>query len=154
MTGCYLTTLPRAFMRGIADFDPEWSSSYFLPRETVCPPPLLLRRVWPDLDHWLAAHLERSDATERVQRLTATAAESCCRRLPRTLKETPLCILTSKRYSPMFSRSFSLLMRLNCSLGLSALASRISQPPNLPRSPFFRLRNISDLSSKSVVLLL
>jgi hypothetical protein len=67
MTGCYLTTLPRAFMRGIADFDPKWSSSYFLPRETVCPPPLLLRRVWPDLDHWLAAHLERSDATERVQ---------------------------------------------------------------------------------------
>jgi hypothetical protein len=42
MTGCYLTTLPRAFMRGIADFDPEWASSYFLPRETIQPPPLLL----------------------------------------------------------------------------------------------------------------
>ena len=35
MTGCYLTTLPRAFMRGIADFDLEWALSYFLPRETI-----------------------------------------------------------------------------------------------------------------------
>ena len=42
MTGCYLTTLPRAFMRGIADFDPEWASSYFLPRDTIRPPLLLL----------------------------------------------------------------------------------------------------------------
>jgi hypothetical protein len=45
MTGCYLTTLPRAFMRGIADFDPEYTSSYFLPRETVAPPALLISRV-------------------------------------------------------------------------------------------------------------
>jgi hypothetical protein len=54
-------------MRGIADFDPDWSSSYYLPRETVCPPPALLSRVWPDLDRWQAAHLERADATERVE---------------------------------------------------------------------------------------
>jgi hypothetical protein len=67
MTGCYLTTLPRGFMRGVADFDPEWASSYFLPRDTVQPPPSLLRRVWPDLDHWQAAHLERLDVTEKVQ---------------------------------------------------------------------------------------
>ncbi|EED13539.1 hypothetical protein TSTA_097950 [Talaromyces stipitatus ATCC 10500] len=44
MTDCYLTTLPRSFMRGIADFDPDWSSSYYLPRETVCPPPVLLKQ--------------------------------------------------------------------------------------------------------------
>jgi len=67
MTGCYLITLPRAFIRGIADFDPEWASSYFLPRETIQPPPLLLRRVWPDLDRWQTAHLERPDATEKVE---------------------------------------------------------------------------------------
>jgi hypothetical protein len=48
--GYYLTTLPRAFMRGIADFDPKYASSYFLPRETVAPLALLLSRVWPDLD--------------------------------------------------------------------------------------------------------
>lgn len=67
MTGCYLTTLPRGFMRGVADFDPEYASSYFLPRDSVAPPALLLSRVWPDLDRWQAAHLERADATETVE---------------------------------------------------------------------------------------
>jgi hypothetical protein len=52
-------------MRGIADFDPKYTSSYFLPRETVAPPALLLSRVWPDLDHWQAAYLERPDAIEQ-----------------------------------------------------------------------------------------
>jgi hypothetical protein len=66
MIGCYLTTLPRAFMRGVADFDPDYAGSYFLPRETYLPPPSLLRRVWPDLDRWLAAHQGLSDATEVV----------------------------------------------------------------------------------------
>jgi len=66
MIGCYLTTLPRAFMRGVADFDPDYAGSYFLPRETCIPPPSLLRRVWPDLDRWLAAHQGLSDATEVV----------------------------------------------------------------------------------------
>jgi hypothetical protein len=51
-------------MCGIADFDLEWASSYFLPWETIQPPPLLLRRVWPDLDRWQAAYLERPDAIE------------------------------------------------------------------------------------------
>jgi hypothetical protein len=53
-------------MRGIPDFDPEWASSYFLPRETIQPPPLLLSRIWPDIDRWQAAHLERPDALEWV----------------------------------------------------------------------------------------
>jgi len=66
MIGCYLTTLPRAFMRGVADFDPDYAGSYFLPRETCIPPPSLLRRVWPDLDRWLAAHQGLPDATEEV----------------------------------------------------------------------------------------
>jgi hypothetical protein len=67
MTGCYLTTLPRAFMRGIADFDPEWISSYFLPRETIQPPVALLSQVWPDLDRWQAAHQGRPDAVDLVE---------------------------------------------------------------------------------------
>jgi hypothetical protein len=54
-------------MRGIADFDPEWASSYFLPRETIQPPALLLSKVWPDINHWQVAHLERPDASERVK---------------------------------------------------------------------------------------
>lgn len=66
MTGCYLTTFLRAIMRGIADFDPQWASSYFLPRDTVHQPSLS-QRVWPGLDRWQAAHLERLDVTEQVQ---------------------------------------------------------------------------------------
>ncbi|KAN0085075.1 hypothetical protein V8E54_001542 [Elaphomyces granulatus] len=34
MTGCYLTNLPFEFMRGQADFEPAFSSSYFLARDS------------------------------------------------------------------------------------------------------------------------
>ena len=54
-------------MRGIADFDPEWASSYFLPRETVQPSALLLSQIWPNIDRWQAAHLERPDALEWIE---------------------------------------------------------------------------------------
>jgi hypothetical protein len=47
MTGCYLTTLPRQFMRGAADFSPDYESSYFIAREEVKPPQSLLSQVWP-----------------------------------------------------------------------------------------------------------
>lgn len=53
-------------MRGIADFDPEWASSYTILRD-VEPPAELLCRIWPDLDRWQAAHQERLDATEHVE---------------------------------------------------------------------------------------
>src|SRR5258706_596512 len=66
MTGCYLTDLPRQFMRGMADFDPDYASSYFVPRETVEPPPSLRRQVWPQLDRWRDAHLDLPGATEVV----------------------------------------------------------------------------------------
>ena len=45
MTGYYLTDLPRQFMRGVADFEPDYASNYFVPRETVRPPSSLRRRV-------------------------------------------------------------------------------------------------------------
>jgi hypothetical protein len=61
MTGCYLTTLPRAFMRGVADFSPDYESSYNCPREEVKPPKTLRCLVWPALDRWKRAHLGRSD---------------------------------------------------------------------------------------------
>jgi hypothetical protein len=50
---CLITlslSLSLAFMRGVADFDPDYAGSYFLSRETCLPPSSLLRRVWPDLD--------------------------------------------------------------------------------------------------------
>ena len=74
MTGCYLTTLPRQFMRGMADFKPDFASSYFLPRETVLPPLSLLRKVWPELDMWQDAYYKRPGTTELVEENLAAGA--------------------------------------------------------------------------------
>lgn len=67
MTGCYLTDLPRQFMRGAADFEPDYASSYFVPRETIKPPSSLRRQVWPQLDRWRQAHLNLPGATDVVE---------------------------------------------------------------------------------------
>src|ERR1700722_16737489 len=61
MTGCYLTTLPRAFMRSVADFSPDYEFSYNCPCKEVKPPKTLRCLVWPALDRWKRAHLRRSD---------------------------------------------------------------------------------------------
>jgi hypothetical protein len=53
-------------MRGQADFEPAYASSYFLARD-IQPPERFRRRVWPDLDRWQAAHLELPEATEKVE---------------------------------------------------------------------------------------
>lgn len=50
LTGCYLTSLPREFMRATADFDPDWPGAYYIPRATVVPPPSLAAAVWPEVD--------------------------------------------------------------------------------------------------------
>ncbi len=67
MTGCYLTTLLRQFMRGAADFSPDYESSYFLPREEVKPSSKLLRQVWPQLDKWRNAHLGLENNSPSVE---------------------------------------------------------------------------------------
>ena len=74
MTGCYLTSLPRQWMRGIADFDPDYPGSYFLPRATVVPPPSLQQCVWPALDGWRAAHMQLSGTREVVEPNLAAGA--------------------------------------------------------------------------------
>lgn len=43
-------------MRAVADFDPEWSGSYFIARSTAKPPGRLLARVFPGLDYWKEQH--------------------------------------------------------------------------------------------------
>jgi hypothetical protein len=45
-------------------FDPDWSGSYFLARDTIKPPLALLRRIWPDPDRWKEAHDTASLAVE------------------------------------------------------------------------------------------
>lgn len=67
MTGCYLTDLPQQFMRGMADFEPDYASNYFIPRDTVKPPSSLRRRVWPQLDRWRQAHLDLPGAVDIVE---------------------------------------------------------------------------------------
>jgi hypothetical protein len=67
MTGCYLTDLPRQFMRGVVDLEPDYASSYFVPRGTIVPPLSLRRRVWPQLDPWRQAHLNLPGAAEVVE---------------------------------------------------------------------------------------
>ncbi|KAK4248923.1 hypothetical protein C7999DRAFT_39914 [Corynascus novoguineensis] len=56
MTSCYLTSLPFEFMRSIADFDPDWSESYFPPPDTIKPLFALRTRVWPSLNEWKYIH--------------------------------------------------------------------------------------------------
>jgi hypothetical protein len=59
--------LPRQFIRGIADFKPDYASNYFVPRKTVKPPPSLRQRVWPQLDRWRATHLDQPGANKIVK---------------------------------------------------------------------------------------
>ena len=51
----------------MADFEPDFASSHFLLLETVFLPFSLLRRVWPELDHWLDIYLERPGTKEKVE---------------------------------------------------------------------------------------
>lgn len=76
MTGCYLTTLPSEFMRGMADFEPEYPAGYNVARETIVPPRSLQQRVWPLLDGWLAAHQGHSAVPEQVDPNLAAGAFS------------------------------------------------------------------------------
>jgi hypothetical protein len=138
ITGYYLTTLLRAFIRGIADFDPEYASSYFLPRETVAPPALLLGRVWPDLDRWQAAYLGRADATEQVEpNLAAGGFLELLQRLRTVfLQVSQLAPLDA---GPVILTSLA-WPRILCSGGGSF--------PGIPylRTPYFRQQNTRPLS--------
>jgi Centromere DNA-binding protein complex CBF3 subunit, domain 2 len=55
MTGCYLTDLPRQFIRGVADFEPDYPSNYFIPQETVKPARSLRQRATEAVEPNLAA---------------------------------------------------------------------------------------------------
>lgn len=54
LTNCYLSNLPREFIRGMADFDPNKPGNYYLPRAKILPPQSLVRSLWPWVDQWLA----------------------------------------------------------------------------------------------------
>jgi hypothetical protein len=53
LSNCYLSNLPREFIRSMAGFEPHGQGNYYLPRAKVEPPQSLLRTVWPWVDEWL-----------------------------------------------------------------------------------------------------
>src|SRR5437773_1495379 len=54
MEDCYLTSLLRKFMRGMAGFNPAIASNYYIVRAKISPPATLEALVWPELDPWQA----------------------------------------------------------------------------------------------------
>src|SRR5262249_1999012 len=54
LTNCYLTHLPRKFMRSMAGFSASVQGNFFLPRARVVPPRSLEQAVWPFVDESLA----------------------------------------------------------------------------------------------------
>ncbi|KAJ5142583.1 short-chain dehydrogenase [Penicillium bovifimosum] len=54
MTNCYLTHLPRKFLRSMAGHQPDAIGNYRLPWAKVQPPDSLIRALWPWIDQWLA----------------------------------------------------------------------------------------------------
>jgi hypothetical protein len=53
LTNCYLTHLPRKFMRSMTSFSPSIQGNIYLPRAKTLPPQLLEQAVWPFVDEWL-----------------------------------------------------------------------------------------------------
>ncbi|EED16701.1 short-chain dehydrogenase, putative [Talaromyces stipitatus ATCC 10500] len=54
MSNCYLSELPRPFIRTLAGFKPTDQGNYYLPRAAIEPPETLVRALWPWIDQWLA----------------------------------------------------------------------------------------------------
>jgi hypothetical protein len=54
MSNCYLSELPRPFIRTLAGFKPTDQGNYYLPRATLDPPDTLIQALWPWVDQWLS----------------------------------------------------------------------------------------------------
>jgi hypothetical protein len=54
LSNCYLSHLPRSFVRSMAGFDPSRPGNYFVPRTKVQPPRSLAASLWPWVDEWQA----------------------------------------------------------------------------------------------------
>ncbi len=65
LSQCYLSNLPRKFVRATAGFDPSLPGTYYLPRAAVKPPESLVRSLWPWVDEWVAWYeQELGEATD------------------------------------------------------------------------------------------
>jgi hypothetical protein len=64
LTNCYLTHLPRKFLRSMAGFQPDAIGNYYLPRAKIQPPDSLVRALWPWIDQWLT-WFQSDDSTNK-----------------------------------------------------------------------------------------
>jgi Centromere DNA-binding protein complex CBF3 subunit, domain 2/Transcriptional activator of glycolytic enzymes len=53
LSGCYLSHIPRDFVRSTAGFASGGQGDYFVPRAMVQPPLSLVEALWPWVDQWL-----------------------------------------------------------------------------------------------------
>ncbi|EAS32210.3 uncharacterized protein CIMG_13776 [Coccidioides immitis RS] len=53
LSQCYLTNIPRKFVRAMAGFDSRTPGNFYLPRARVPVPESLERAVWPWVDDWM-----------------------------------------------------------------------------------------------------
>ena len=61
MSTCYLSSISRPFVRGMAGFAPATMGNYYLPRAKVLPPTSLVHAVWPWVDQWLTWFAPHTD---------------------------------------------------------------------------------------------
>jgi hypothetical protein len=107
-------------MRATADFDPEWSGSYFVPRATVIPPPQLAAAVWPELDSWKA----RLDSGDIEQNKAAGAFIELLYWLRQVLLQDAALLLTDFPDHPLFEAP------IFHSLEFSVFAARVRESCN------------------------
>ena len=67
MTICYLSSIPREFVRRAAGFNPTGRGDYFIPRAMVDPPESLRQSLWPWIDAWVAWYREEGPEPEPVE---------------------------------------------------------------------------------------
>lgn len=80
-------------MRGVADFSPDYESSYHCPREEVKPPKSLRRRVWPALDRWKRTHLGQGDDVDVDEDIAAGGFLSLLERLKDVFLQVSISLL-------------------------------------------------------------
>jgi hypothetical protein len=95
LTNCYLTHLPRKFIRSMAGFNPSVQGNFYLPRAKVLPPQSLEQAVWPFVDEWISwfdSHVD-ADADNDVDADTDDRKDLAAQGFLRLLRELRVILL-------------------------------------------------------------
>jgi hypothetical protein len=100
LTNCYLTHLPRKFMRSMTSFSPSIQGNLYLPRAKTLPPQLLEQAVWPFVDEWLTwfdAYANGGDGDDDDHVKNESHIRVAKPRTRRTVKiSPPRCFMSTK----------------------------------------------------------